>query len=198
MLCLFHPRQSSIPDAHTCPLRRFPLFAQIPTCTGTGEEVVNSRRAREISESGIASSLRSLSLANNEFAYDGALILTQGYLSQLEFVDLHGNSFDPVEWLRFDQGVVVDRSRAHVPENFPKASWLERRSFPVCSFNQTGSKPVACGYRWLRSKGANDQGSASLSSQSLGFRGVLPDPDGSPANQLSRCRVNRAVPNREL
>jgi hypothetical protein len=72
-------------------------------------------------------SLRWLSLANNEIGYDGALILTQGYLSQLEFVDLHGNSFDPVERLTFDQGVVVDRSRAHVPEDFPKALWLERR-----------------------------------------------------------------------
>jgi hypothetical protein len=72
-------------------------------------------------------SLRWLSLANNKIGYDGALILTRGYLSQLEFVDLHGNSFDPVERLTFDQGVVVDGSRAHVPEGFPKASWLERR-----------------------------------------------------------------------
>jgi hypothetical protein len=71
--------------------------------------------------------LRWLSLANNDIGYDGALILTQGYLNQLEFVDLHGNTFDPVERLTFDQGVVVERSRAHVPDNFPKASWLERR-----------------------------------------------------------------------
>lgn len=71
--------------------------------------------------------LRWLSLANNDIGYDGGLTLTQSYLSQLEFVDLHGNPFDPVERLAFDQGVVVDRSTAHVPENFPKVSWLERR-----------------------------------------------------------------------
>jgi hypothetical protein len=73
--------------------------------------------------------LRWLSLANNNIGHDGALILTKGYLSQLEFVDLHGNSFDPVERLTFDQGIVVDRSKAHVPETFPKVSWLERRVF---------------------------------------------------------------------
>jgi hypothetical protein len=71
--------------------------------------------------------LRWLSLANNNIGPDGALILTRGNLSRLQFVDLHGNPFDPVERLTFDQGIVVDRSTAHVPEDFPRVSWLERR-----------------------------------------------------------------------
>jgi hypothetical protein len=73
------------------------------------------------------SGLRWLSLANNDIGQEGALTLTQRHLKRLEFVDLHGNPFDPVEQLTFDQGIVVERSSAHVPEDFPKVPWLERR-----------------------------------------------------------------------
>jgi hypothetical protein len=73
------------------------------------------------------SGLRWLSLANNHISREGALTLTQRHLARLAFVDLDGNPFDPVERLTFDQGIVVDRSSAHVPEDFPKVPWLGRR-----------------------------------------------------------------------
>ena len=72
------------------------------------------------------SKLRWLSLAHNEIGYKGALALTQENLSGLEFVDLHGNPFDPVEQLSFDQGVVIDRSSDHVRGKFPEVGWLRR------------------------------------------------------------------------
>lgn len=71
--------------------------------------------------------LRWLSLANNEIDVEGARTLTNENLQALEFVDLHGNPFDPVEKLTFDQGVVIDRSMAHLPADFRRVPWLTRQ-----------------------------------------------------------------------
>jgi hypothetical protein len=68
--------------------------------------------------------LRWLSMANNQIERNGALALTKGNFAGLEFVDLHGNPFDPVEKLTFDQGIVIERSMDHVPDDFPRVPWL--------------------------------------------------------------------------
>jgi hypothetical protein len=73
------------------------------------------------------SNLRWLSLAHNNIGYEGALALTSQNLRGLQFADLHGNPFDLVEQLAFDQGVVIDRSRDQVARRFPDVGWLQRR-----------------------------------------------------------------------
>jgi hypothetical protein len=88
------------------------------------------------------SGLRWLSVANNDIGQEGARTLTQRHLARLAFVDLHGNPFDPVERLTFDQGIVVDRSSAHVPKDFPTVPWLERRVFSGLLFQPSRFETV--------------------------------------------------------
>jgi hypothetical protein len=73
------------------------------------------------------SGLRWLSIAYNDIGYEGALALTGGHLRDLQFVNLQGNPFDPVEQLTFDQGIVVGRSMEHVREEFPDVGWRRHR-----------------------------------------------------------------------
>lgn len=88
------------------------------------------------------SRLRWLSLAHNNIGYKGALALTEGHLSNLEFVDLHGNPFDPVEQLNFDQGIVVGQSSGHVGIRFPRTRWLNRRVISGLHFNPSRYESV--------------------------------------------------------
>jgi hypothetical protein len=66
-----------------------------------------------------------LSLANNEIQEAGVAALANR-LKALRFVDLHGNPFDPIDELTFDQDVVVNRQRTPFGEEHPEVPWLQR------------------------------------------------------------------------
>ena len=63
--------------------------------------------------------LRWMSLANNEITKSGAQTLTDDHLTELQFLDLHGNPFDPTAELNFDQGVVIEKRQQFWKEKLP-------------------------------------------------------------------------------
>jgi hypothetical protein len=66
-----------------------------------------------------------LSLANNEIHEEGVAMLADR-LRTLRYVDLHGNPFDPIDELTFDQDVVVNRRRTPFGEEHAEIPWLRR------------------------------------------------------------------------
>jgi uncharacterized protein (TIGR02996 family) len=67
--------------------------------------------------------LRWLSLANNQIGEDGVIALVEE-LRTLQYVDLHGNPFDPTDELTFDQDVVVRQQGTSFGEQHSEIAWL--------------------------------------------------------------------------
>jgi uncharacterized protein (TIGR02996 family) len=95
---------------------------------GLDGQRLGDHAARALAKAGL-SNLRWLSLSYNYIEERGVRALaqaTQTKLKFLQYVNLEGNPFDPIEQIYEDQGIVVQRRTPDEQRDLPRVSWLRR------------------------------------------------------------------------